>query len=70
MFSTRQKREIAEAVQGILRATEHPELPIIGEITFQLHVEGSQSWSCDDIENNGAVYVPCVNPWNESQDAT
>ena len=26
MFSVRQKREIADAVQKILRATEHPEL--------------------------------------------
>ena len=33
MFSIRQKREIADAVQKILRATSHPELPV-GEIPF------------------------------------
>lgn len=33
MFSVRQKREIAEQVQKILRATGHPELPE-GEISF------------------------------------
>ena len=33
MFSVRQKREIAEKVQKILRETNHPELPD-GEIQF------------------------------------
>ena len=37
MFSVRQKRDIAEAVQQILRKTNHPELPA-GEIGFLLHV--------------------------------
>ena len=67
MFSVRQKREIAMAVQKILRATNHPELPA-GEIQFQLHVEGAEAWSWADIRNNGAVAHPGVNPWNESQD--
>jgi hypothetical protein len=34
MFSLRQKREIAEAVQRILRATNHPELPKMGRLHF------------------------------------
>ena len=67
MFSVRQKREIAENVQKILRATNHPELPQ-GEIKFLLHVEGAESWSWGDIANNGSVVAPQVNPWNESQD--
>lgn len=67
MFSVRQKREIADAVQGILRATNHPELPG-GEISFQLHVVGAEPWSWADIVNNGAVQGPSVNPWNERQD--
>jgi hypothetical protein len=67
MFSVRQKREIADAVQRILRDTEHPELPT-GEIQFQLHVDGAESWSWADIRNNGAVDQPGVNLWNESQD--
>lgn len=67
MFSVRQKREIADAVQGILRATNHPELPE-GEISFHLHVDGAESWSWADIRNNGAVPNPGVNPHNEAQD--
>lgn len=68
MFSVRQKREIAEAVQKVLRATNHPELPA-GEIQFRLHVDGAESWSWADIRNNGAVTNPDVNPHNERQDA-
>lgn len=68
MFSVRQKRDIADAVQRILRETNHPELPD-GEIQFTLHVDGAESWSWADIRNNGAVAAPAVNPWNESQDA-
>lgn len=67
MFSIAQKREISEAVQKILRATNHPELPE-GEIQFELHVTGAHNWSWALIKNNGAVSTPDVNPWNESQD--
>src|SRR5947209_8462980 len=67
MFSTQQKREIADAVQKILRATNHPELSA-GEINFALHVDGAESWSWADIRNNGGVTQPGVNPWNEAQD--
>jgi hypothetical protein len=68
MFSVRQKREIADAVQKILQDTKHPELPE-GEITFHLHVKGAQEWSWADIRNNGAIETPSVNLWNEEQDA-
>ncbi len=68
MFSVKQKREIADAVQKILRATNHPELPA-GEISFQLHVAGAASWSWADIQNNGAVTNPGVNPFNEFQES-
>lgn len=64
MFSTLEKRQIADAVQKVLRATNHPELPET-EIQFQLHVEGVLEWSWADIQNNGAVPSPEVNPWNE-----
>jgi len=67
MFSVRQKREIADKVQAILRETGHPELPL-GEIQFSLYVVGAESWSWADIRNNGAVTKPSVNSWNESQD--
>lgn len=67
MFSVRQKREIADAVQKILRGTNHPELPT-GEIQFLLAVEGAEVWSYARIQNNGAVVTPEVNPWNERRD--
>lgn len=65
MFSVRQKREIADKVQAVLRETAHPELPP-GEIAFTLHVDGAQPWSWADIRNNGAVATPSVNPHNEA----
>lgn len=67
MFSLAQKRHISDAIQQILRATGHPELPS-GEIQFQIHVNGAESWSWADIQNNGAAAQPGVNPWNEKQD--
>jgi hypothetical protein len=67
MFSVRQKREISEKVQQILRDTKHPELPK-GEIEFVLTVVGADVWSWAQIRNNGAVEKPDVNPWNEAQD--
>lgn len=67
MFSVRQKREIADKVQGILRATNHPELPA-GEIVFQLAVVGAEGWSWAMIKNNGAITDPSINPHNEAQD--
>jgi len=67
MFSVQQKREIADAVQKILRDTNHPELPV-NEIQFQLNVLGAESWSWAVIRNNGAVTDPGVNPHNEQQD--
>ena len=68
MFSVRQKREIAEAIQKILRDTNHPELPL-GEIQFIIRIDGAEPWwSWAVIRNNGAVLNPSVNPHNESQD--
>lgn len=66
MFSVNQKRQIADAVQRILRETNHPELPD-GEISFFLRVNGTKVWSWADIRNNGAVTNPTINPWNEAQ---
>lgn len=67
VFSLRQKREISEAVQVVLRSTAHPELPR-DEIQFTLRVEGAESWSWAEICNNGAVEKPGINPHNEAQD--
>ncbi len=67
MFSLRQKREISDKIQQILRETNHPELPK-GEISFNIHIDGNESWSWADIRNNGGVTDPGINPWNESMD--
>lgn len=67
MFSLNQKREIANKVQDILRATNHPELPA-SEIPFVLRVEGAQEWSWAVIQNNGSIPNPAINPHNEAQD--
>lgn len=67
MFSVRQKREISDAIQKILRETNHPELPTT-EIEFNIHVWGAEAWSWADIANNGSVPNPSVNPHNELQD--
>lgn len=64
MFSVQQKRSIADAVQRVLRATNHPELSL-DEIKFRLIVEGAEPWSFANIENNGSVPCPGINPWNE-----
>lgn len=67
MFSVREKRDIADKIQKILRKTNHPELPE-GEIEFYIHVKGKEDWSWADIKNNGSVLIPGVNSWNEMQD--
>ena len=68
MFSVRQKREISEAVQKILRDTKHPELPE-GEIEFVLHVDGAESWSWADIRNNGSALIGTALPEQPAQPA-
>ena len=65
MFSLQQKREIADAAQKVLPATNHPELPATGEVFFELHVHGAEDWSWADIKNNDAITTPKINPWNE-----
>lgn len=67
MFSVKQKRDISEAIQNILRDTNHPELPK-EEIKFSIHIEGAESWSWADIKNNGACINPSINSHNERQD--
>lgn len=67
MFSVNQKRKISAEIQKILKETNHPELPK-GEIQFQIHIDGAESWSWADITNNGACINPSVNLHNECQD--
>jgi len=67
MFSVRQKREISESVQKVLRETNHSELPE-GEIQFCLSVICAESGGWADIHNNGAITDPGINSPNEKQD--
>jgi len=67
MFSVKQKREISDKIQQILRETNHPELPK-DEIQFHIYIEGAEKWSWANIRNNGSVANPAINPWNELQD--
>ena len=54
MFSVREKRAISDAVQIILRNTNHPELPK-DEISFTLCVKGAAPPSYANIENNRSI---------------
>lgn len=67
MFSVAEKRDIADKIQKVLRDTGHTELPT-GEIKFSIPIDGAEAWSWADIKNNGAVFDPSVNPWNERAD--
>lgn len=67
MFSFEQKRQIAAAVEKILLDINHPEMPK-EKPSFQLHVDGAESWSWADINPNwmfGEDNQPGVNPHNE-----
>lgn len=66
MFSVRQKRDIADKIQTILRETNHPELPE-GEIEFTIDIKGAEEWSWARIRNNGGVTdFPCFDPYLKS----
>jgi len=52
MLSPKTKHMIAEKVQQILKDIRDSELPE-GEISFLLHVDGTESWSWANIHNNG-----------------
>jgi len=68
MFSVSEKQAISDAIQKILRDTNHPELPE-GEIEFEIYVFEKQGWRTAVIQNNSAVTNPSVNRWNEEQAA-
>lgn len=68
MFSTKQKQEISSAIQEILKATKHPELPE-GEVSFLLHVQGGEDWSWADIQNNGSYDGKPGNPFQRNSEA-
>lgn len=54
MFSIKEKRQIADAIQRILRATENSELSD-GEIPFHIYVDGFDHNSWANIYNNGVI---------------
>jgi len=69
MFSTSQKQKISQNIQDILRETNHPELPN-SEIKFTIRIEGAESWSWAEIQNNGAYDGKPGNPFNELYKST
>ena len=54
MYTTEQKRDIAEKVQRLLKDTENPNLPREGEIQFFLLVIGRYGFT--EIRNNGVIF--------------
>ncbi len=57
MFTTQQKKEIAEKVQRAIRESLNEELPV-GEVNFILHVDGGEDWSWANIRNSSVRDVP------------
>lgn len=68
MFSMKEKRQLSDKIQRLIRETNHPELPEAGtEIEFHIRICGRESWSFCDIKNNAAAPSPSINPWNEAR---
>jgi hypothetical protein len=66
MFSIQEKRDLANKIQELIRATNHPELPS-GNIKFRIHIDGAEAWSWADIQDNASVPITYLNPWHELQ---
>lgn len=67
MFSVNEKREIAEGIEKLLLDLGHPEMPK-DKPSFNLHVDGKESWSWADIKPNWTYNesnLPSVSSWNE-----
>lgn len=68
MFSMEEKKHIAAVIEKALLDLKHPEMPD-KKPSFELHVDGKESWSWADIKPNwtfGPGKQPIgVNPWNE-----
>jgi len=67
VFSEKEKRKIAEAVEKVLLEIDHPEMPK-DKPMFHLHVDGKEAWSWADIIPNWAhdeKRTTNPNPWNE-----
>lgn len=67
MFSTEEKRTIAEKIEKLLLELNHPEMPE-ARPSFSLHVGGAEGWSWADIEPNWTYGdgKPETSPWNEN----
>lgn len=67
MFSIDEKKKIAGKIEKLLLSLDHPEMPK-EKPSFNLHVDGKESWSWADINPNWTYdekNQPGVNPWNE-----
>lgn len=58
MLSAQTKKLISDKVQEILQSVQDDELPINGEISFILHVDGAEGWSWANIRNNQDRLLP------------
>lgn len=68
MFSSEEKRLIADKIEELLLSLGHPEMPK-ERPSFALHVDGAEDWSWADIQPNWKFQSkdPEINPWNEKQ---
>lgn len=69
MFSSNQKKLIAQKIEELLLSCNHPEMPK-EKPEFFLHVKGKESWSWADIEPNHHFdeRSPEINLFNELQE--
>lgn len=65
MFSVKEKRKIADAIEKVLLELNHPEMPK-EKPKFKIHVDGKESWSWADIEPNW-LFDDCIKEVNINQ---
>ena len=67
MFSTSEKKQIADKIEKLLLKLNHPEMPKT-KPEFSLHIDGKESWNWADIKPNWTFIednIPGVNQFNE-----
>lgn len=67
MFSMSEKVHIASEIEKLLLSLNHPEMPK-EKPSFQLHVDGKESWSWADIKPNWSFKdnAPTTTHFNEN----
>lgn len=64
MFSTLEKKFLADTVEQAIKILNHPEIDN-NNIRFLLHIEGKKWWNFTDIHQNSREPNGAPNPWNE-----